>query len=90
MIDKFCSLAAIEQEPNEILQSHVSRWNDVWSNGHVDVEVNVVLGTGDVNIEAIVKAGVNAGIKHYFIEDESSRQLEQVPESVKYLKTIKF
>jgi sugar phosphate isomerase/epimerase len=59
--------------------------------GHADVEkANVVLGTGDVNIEAIVKAGHKAGIKHYFIEDESSRQWEQVPLSIGYLKAIRF
>jgi sugar phosphate isomerase/epimerase len=61
------------------------------NNGRADVEkANVVLGTGDVNIEAIVKAGHKAGIKHYFIEDESSRQWDQVPQSAAYLKTIKF
>ncbi len=60
------------------------------NNGRADVESNVVLGTGDVGIEAIVKAGVKAGVKHFFIEDESSRQWEQVPQSVAYLKTIKF
>jgi sugar phosphate isomerase/epimerase len=60
------------------------------NNGRADVEkANVVLGTGDVNIEAIVRAGQKAGIKHYFIEDESSRQFEQVPLSAAYLKTIK-
>lgn len=61
------------------------------NNGRADVEkANVVLGTGDVNIEAIVKAGHKAGIKHYFIEDESSRQFEQVPQSAAYLKSIKY
>ena len=61
------------------------------NNGRADVEkANVVLGTGDVNIEAIVRAGHKADIKHYFIEDESSRQFEQVPQSAAYLKTIKY
>ena len=32
------SLAANEQLPDVILSSHISRWNDVWSNGHIDVE----------------------------------------------------
>lgn len=60
------------------------------NNGRADVEkANVVLGTGDVGIEAIVKAGLKAGIKHYFIEDESSRQWDQVPQSAAYLKTLK-
>lgn len=61
------------------------------SNGRAEVEkANVVLGTGDVDIAAIMKEGVKRGIKHYFIEDESSRSWEQVPESIKFLKQIKY
>lgn len=30
--------AANEQEPDDLLASHVSRWNDVWSNGHIDIK----------------------------------------------------
>lgn len=61
------------------------------SNGRAEVEkANVVLGTGDVGIEAIMKEGVRLGIKHYFIEDESSRSWEQVPSSIEFLKKIKY
>jgi sugar phosphate isomerase/epimerase len=59
------------------------------TNGHSDVETNVVLGTGDVNIAEIMKTAKKIGIVHYFIEDESSRVVEQVPQSVKYLKSLK-
>ena len=58
-------------------------------NGHADVETNVVLGTGDVGIEAIMKAAKKYGVEKYFIEDESSRSEEQVPLSLAYLKTLK-
>jgi sugar phosphate isomerase/epimerase len=54
-------------------------------NGQADVETNVVLGTGDVNIAAIMEAAKKSRIQHYFIEDESSRSLEQVPRSLAYL-----
>ncbi len=54
-----------------------------------DVESNVVLGTGDVNIADVMKAAKKAGIKYAFIEDESSRSLEQVPQSLAYLKELK-
>ncbi len=57
--------------------------------GHADVETNVVLGTGDVGIAAVMKAAKKAGVKHYFIEDESSRSMEQVPQSLKFLKSLK-
>jgi sugar phosphate isomerase/epimerase len=61
------------------------------NNGRADVEkANVVLGSGNVGIEAIVKEGVKVGITHYFIEDESSRSWEQVPASIEFLKKIKY
>ena len=46
-------------------------------------------GTGDVGIAAVMKTAKKLGIKHAFIEDESSRALEQVPESLKYLRSLK-
>lgn len=58
-------------------------------NGEADVETNVVLGTGDVGIAEIMKASKKAGVKHFFIEDESSRSPEQVPQSLKYLASLK-
>jgi len=58
-------------------------------NGHADVESNVVLGQGDVGIAAVVKAAKKAGVKHFFIEDESSRAVEQIPQSLAYLKGLK-
>ena len=53
-----------------------------------DVETNVVLGTGDVDIAAVMKAAKKIGIRYAFIEDESSRSMEQVPKSLAYLKTL--
>ncbi|CAF3541630.1 unnamed protein product [Rotaria sp. Silwood1] len=32
--------ATNERQPNEILLSHISRWNNVWSNGYVEVNGN--------------------------------------------------
>ena len=54
--------------------------------GQADVESNVTLGSGDVGIAAIMKRAKKAGVKHYFIEDESSRSEMQVPESMVFLK----
>ena len=58
--------------------------------GEADVESNVVLGSGDVDIAGIMKAAKKAGVKHYFIEDESSRSVEQVPLSLAYLKLLEY
>ena len=58
-------------------------------NGNADVETNVVLGEGDVGIADIMRIARKKGVKHFFIEDESSRSMEQVPKSLVYLKSIK-
>jgi sugar phosphate isomerase/epimerase len=58
-------------------------------NGRADVETNVVLGTGDVGIAEIMREAKKAGVKHYFIEDESSHSVNQIPKSLTYLKSLK-
>ena len=55
------------------------------TNGHADVETNVVLGTGDVGIADVVAEAKKQGIKYFFIEDESSRVIQQVPQSMEFL-----
>jgi len=57
--------------------------------GHANEESNVVFGQGDVNIAAIIKQAKKNGVKHYFIEDESSKSVEQIPQSLAYLKQLK-
>lgn len=57
--------------------------------GRADVETNVVLGTGDLGIKEIYAAAKKAGVKYFFIEDESSRSMDQVPKSLAYLKSLK-
>lgn len=50
---------------------------------------DVPLGTGELDIPAILKEAKKVGIKHYFIEDESSHVMEQIPQSINYLKSLK-
>ncbi|MBC7827505.1 MAG: sugar phosphate isomerase/epimerase [Chitinophagaceae bacterium] len=57
--------------------------------GKADVESNVILGAGDVGIADIMREAPGAGVKHYFIEDESSRSEQQVPESLSFLKNLR-
>ncbi len=56
--------------------------------GHEDVETNVVLGSGQIDIEGLVRRGRELGIEFMFIEDESSRVVEQVPQSLKFLEDM--
>ena len=57
-------------------------------NGESDVETNVVLGTGQIDISAIVEEARKIGVDYMFIEDESSSVLKQVPESIVFLKSL--
>ncbi|GBF18788.1 MULTISPECIES: sugar phosphate isomerase/epimerase family protein [Arenibacter] len=56
--------------------------------GHADVETNVVLGTGEVDIAGVVAEAKKLGIKYMFLEDECSRVVEQVPKSLRYLEGL--
>lgn len=57
--------------------------------GGTSQDNDVPLGTGQLNIPAILKAAEKAGVEHYYIEDESSNVLKQVPQSLAYLKSLK-
>ncbi|MDG1572686.1 sugar phosphate isomerase/epimerase [Robiginitalea sp. M366] len=86
-------------DPLELLNRYPDKWvlmhlkdmaqgvkgND---SGHEDVETNVVLGTGQIDVAALVRRGAELGIRYMFIEDESSRVLEQVPQSLTFLRGL--
>ena len=84
-------VALLKKYPNRFLLMHLKdRKPGTPGNqdGKADVESNVVLGSGDVGIADIMREAPKAGVKHYFIEDESSRSEQQVPESLAFLKTL--
>lgn len=57
--------------------------------GLTDPEHDVTVGSGQLDMPKILKAAKKVGIKHYFIEDESSRIITQIPESISYLRGLK-
>lgn len=58
--------------------------------GGTPKENDVALGTGQLDIPAILKAAQKAGIEHYYIEDESPSYHFQVPATIEYLKSLKY
>ena len=58
--------------------------------GHADVTSNVALGTGVLDWPAIFRAANKAGVKWYFIEDESPASVQQIPESLSFLEKFKL
>ncbi len=58
--------------------------------GGTDHEYNVVLGTGQIDMEGVIRTAMDVGVKYFFIEDESSRINTQLPQSIAYLKSLKW
>ncbi len=58
--------------------------------GGTDPNNDVVLGTGQIDIKATLKAAKKSGIQYYYIEDESKTASKQVPQSLAYLKNGLF
>jgi len=58
--------------------------------GHADVTSNVAIGTGVIDWTAVFRAARKAGVKWYFIEDESPASVQQIPQSLSYLEKLKL
>jgi sugar phosphate isomerase/epimerase len=57
--------------------------------GGTDHEFNVTLGTGEIAMEEVIRTALEVGVEYFFIEDESSRISEQLPESINFLTSLK-
>lgn len=57
--------------------------------GGTAVENDVALGTGQIDLPAVLRAAKKAEIQHYYIEDESPGIATQVPQSIAFLKALK-
>lgn len=90
------------QDPVKLLEKYPHRWQlahlkDMRKGtvtgaltGGTDVKNDAALGTGMMDMPAILRAAKKAGVKWYFIEDESPWSEKQVPESLKYLEEVRF
>ena len=82
----------LQQYPKRFLLAHLKDrkpGTPTTMTGHDDVELNVVLGEGDIGIAAFMQAAKKTGIRHFFIEDESSRSMDQMPKSLAFLRGLK-
>jgi len=88
------------QDPAGLLRKYGSRYKALHlkdlrkgikgdASGGTSSENDVALGTGQIDLPAVLKAAQAAGIRHYYIEDESSAVMTQVPQSIAYLKGFK-
>lgn len=89
------------QDPVKIFEKYPNRWplvhlKDIRKGartgvytGRADKKDDVALGTGQVNWPAVLAAAHKAGVKHYFLEDESPDVESQLKQSLEYLQTLK-
>ncbi len=89
-------------DPVKLLQKYPGRWalmhlKDIAKGARTGVYTgkapltdDVALGTGQVNWPSVLKNAAEAGVKYYFIEDESPTVLDQIPVSLRYLQSVKF
>ena len=90
------------QDPVQLLQKYPKRWllmhvkgmRDSTPTGlltgHSDVTNDVAVGTGKIDYQPILKAAQKIGVKYSFIEDESPSSEQQIPQSLAYLKTVRW
>jgi sugar phosphate isomerase/epimerase len=86
------------QDPAQLLEKYPTRWallhlKDMKKGtptglltGSSPVSNDVVFGTGQLDLPAIFRAAARAGVKYYFIEDESDDAAQQIPQSLRYLR----
>ena len=90
------------QDPVALLEKHAGRWVSMHLKdlrkgiatgaltGKTDVRNDVALGTGQVDWPALLRAAKKAGVKRYFIEDESPDVLTQIPATLKFLQDLRY
>ncbi len=85
--------------PEKLLKKYKNRWKLMHvkdlrkgvigdKSGHEPADNDVVLGTGQANWKKILKLANKYGIKHFFIEDESEKEMQNIPLSLEYLRRL--
>ncbi len=90
------------QDPVKLLQKYGSRWllmhlkgmRDSTPTGlltgHSEVTNDVAVGQGKIDYLPILRAAKKVGVKYYIIEDESPASVTQIPQSIAYLKSVRW
>ena len=88
------------QDPVKMLKKYGKRWQLMHLKGmkdgtetglltgHSDVSNDVPIGQGKIDFPPLLRAAKSAGVKWYFIEDESPSWATQIPQSLHYLETV--
>lgn len=90
------------QDPIKLLAKHPKRWlsmhvKDMRKGAVTGIHTGttaptdkVAVGTGQLNWPEIFRAAQKAGLEYYFLEDETPTPLQCIPDSFKYLRSLKL
>ncbi|HMP81586.1 MAG TPA: sugar phosphate isomerase/epimerase [Verrucomicrobiota bacterium] len=90
------------QDPAKLMEKYAGRWSTMHLkdlkkgvatgslSGKTDNSNSVPIGEGQTDWPALLRAAQKAGVKFYFVEDESPDVLEQLPKSANYLRQVRF
>jgi len=90
------------QDPVRLLEQYGRRWELMHLkdmrrglplgslSGGTDVRNDVALGAGQIDLPPLLRAARKAGTRWYFIEDESPSVEIQLPQSLRFLESVRF
>lgn len=89
------------QDPVKLFEKYGNRWvmthlKDMKKGtptglltGSSDPNNDVVIGTGQIDFPPILKVAKKVGVKWHFLEDESAAVEQQIPQTLRYLESVK-
>jgi sugar phosphate isomerase/epimerase len=90
------------QDPVKLLEKYPDRWRlmhlkdlrkGVPLGNHsasTALTNDVAIGTGQVAWPALLRTAQKVGVQYYFIEDESPQPVTQIPQSLRYLESVRW
>jgi sugar phosphate isomerase/epimerase len=85
--------AFLERYPKRFRLIHLTdfaRDTKVDTSGTAPEDASVALGDGELAWSEVFRQAEHSNVESYFIEDESSRAVQQVPVTLVFLKTIRY
>jgi sugar phosphate isomerase/epimerase len=88
-------------DPAKLIAKHGSRFKlmhvkdlkkgaAINATGSAPDEDSVAIGLGSIDWAAVLKAAQKAGVEYYFIEDEAKNAVDQIPQSLRYLESLRW
>ncbi len=87
-------VALLERYPGRFLLMHLKDVRKgerkTFDPGPVEEEASVPLGTGEIDWPRVLRAAAKAGVRRYYVEEEHPAAMQQVPQTLRYLKALRF